>query len=137
MLNPVKQAATSILVKVAKADGKIDEHELNVLKEFTGDESYHHAVEQAEKSDLASLASEISKAEDRFFIRLRAQLMAEADGVVDTAEQSILDQLVADLPLPKELESLLGDVIEQELEGTINVDLAKIEQLYHQSSFAS
>ncbi len=137
MLNSVKSVATCILVKIADADGEIDNEELERLEEFNDGKNAKELQHIGEKSSFEELVAQISKPEDRFFIRLRAQMMAEADGVVDANEQKLLDELIIGLPLSKELESLLGDVLEEELEGTKKADMEKIEALYLNSSFAS
>ena len=137
MLNSVKSVATCILLKIAVADGEIDNEELELLEEFNDGKNAKELQHIGEKSSFEELVAQISKPEDRFFIRLRAQMMAEADGVVDANEQKLLDELIIGLPLSKELESLLGDVLEEELEGTKKADMEKIEALYLNSSFAS
>ena len=137
MLNSEKSVATCILVKIAVADGEIDNEELELLEEFNDGKNAKELQHIGEKSSFEELVAQISKPEDRFFIRLRAQMMAEADGVVDANEQKLLDELIIGLPLSKELESLLGDVLEEELEGTKKADMEKIEALYLNSSFAS
>jgi len=137
MVNNIKQIATSVLLKIALADGVLKEGELDLIEELSGGQAVDDLLKETRETDLDELLAQVNKPADRFFIRLRAQLMAESDGLVDEKEQEVLDKLVSKLSISPKLENLLADVLEHELEGTTNIEFIDVEKLYHQSSFAS
>jgi len=82
MSNAVKQATTTVLLKIAAADGEINIDELELIEVFADDQPADQLFANAHSMELPDLLSDIEKPEDRFVIRLKAQLMALSDGTI-------------------------------------------------------
>lgn len=140
MLNTVNTAAFLLLVKIAQADGIIDPSEKELLLSFAEDMSDSPSIDEmaqlAAQKSVQELCSELSREEDRFFIRLRCHLMVMVDGEVDSAEQKMLEEVIVHLSLNTQLEGLLDEVLDHQLSGAEEPDMVKIQALYEKSSFA-
>lgn len=135
MSQAIKKSMALLLIKMAQADGEIDALEHSLLQEFIGEEVVVESLtSEVEKTNLETLAKSITSPADRFFMRVRCQLMAWADGELASEEAGLLEEIVKLLPLSKELETLLGEVLDHELDNAPEPDLQKIEALYLQSS---
>jgi len=126
-----------VLIKIAQADGKISPEEQILLQEIGSQHSLPQLISQANAVNLDTLLSQLTLPADRFFVRLRAQLMAESDGIIDATEHAILDALLEHLPLPEHLEHLLDLALNQELDGDDTLPMEQVEALYIESSFHS
>jgi len=136
MSNAVKQATTTVLLKIAAADGEINIDELELIEVFADDQPADQLFANAHSMELPDLLSDIEKPEDRFVIRLKAQLMALSDGTIFTDEQKLIDTLVKELPLPDDLEKFILEVLDNEAKGTSIIDSEELAMIYQKSSFA-
>ena len=133
------EAVLLVIAKTALSDGQIDESEQEFLTELCdvlGAEFDADALlEKAKQSELETLVKAIESYPDRFFVALRAYMMAHIDFDFDAAEEAFFAKLIdsleitdEDLRLIENTESAIGEVDE-------STPSDRIMELYQQSSF--
>lgn len=134
-----QESALLIIAKLALADGRIDEAErefLTLLLEQSPSElRIDDLLKAAPKAELAELVGKVEKYEDRFFIALRAYLMAHVDWEYDRQEESLYGSLVKLLAIEAEDLELIKQT-EIDLRSPEPKEPApRVQELYERSSF--
>jgi len=133
------EAVLLVIAKTALSDGNIDETERAFLTELTAalgaDFDVDALLDKAKDCELESLVETIESYPDRFFVALRAYMMAHIDFEFDATEEAFFAQLIdslkisdQDLRLIESTESAMNEVDE-------SVPSDRIMELYQQSSF--
>ncbi|MDJ0841885.1 MAG: TerB family tellurite resistance protein, partial [Acidobacteriota bacterium] len=98
MANDPKRIAALILARMAACDGKVDDAERELLADLTGhapdDPALQAVFDEAQTADLAQLFAGLVRYADRFFVVLRAYMMAHVDARYDVAEESFYHQML-------------------------------------------
>ncbi|MBM83078.1 MAG: hypothetical protein CMJ78_21160 [Planctomycetaceae bacterium] len=133
-----REAVLLVIAKTALSDGNVDESEREFLAEMGaafGNSDVDGMLETAKSSELQTLVASLDSYADRFFVALRAFMMAHVDFEFDAQEEAFFEKLVDsleitddDLKLIESTESAFGD--EQEAASP-----DRIIELYQQSSF--
>jgi len=137
MSNCVKKATTTILLKLASSDGEINVDELDIIEKFADDQPADELFSNAIQMDVPEIVEDITKPEDRFFIRLKAQFMVASDGEVTEHEKALIKKLQKALPLSDEQEKLLLTAIAYEKEEGETLDSPEFKEMYANSSFTA
>jgi len=131
-----RHASAVVLTKMALQDNKLTEAERDILEalcEGDGDLSVADLVADAMMHDLDELVEHVTLEADRFFVGLRARLMARADRNFDVQEEAFFKELLSHLELSEEHLEWLHDAEEALASGDeLN---ANVQALLKQSSF--
>ena len=135
-----RKAALLIWAKMACSDGVILDEEKQFLLEMAYAvgiwDSVDDILNQAQATDLESLYDRIPKYEDRFFILLRAYMMARVDGCVDEEEEALFVSMEKRFEIKPEDGELVRRTAENMENPESEVMDPRIEEYYQASSFS-
>jgi tellurite resistance protein len=132
-----KQVALLLLAKMALADGNIDQEEREMLLDIVQDPLVlNDLIAQAKSCHLDELIGQLDNYADKFFVALRAFMIAHVDEHFDVEEERLFRQLVSKLEITPEDIELIELVAEFSADPTKHALPTRLEQLYLQSSFA-
>ena len=101
-----KRATALILARMASSDGVIDFAERELLADLTGYPAYGDYMDtlltEARAYPLEILIDQMDNYADRFFIAVRAYMMAQIDADFDIAEERFFSRLVTALEITEE-----------------------------------
>jgi len=127
-----------ILAKMALKDGVLDDNEQDFLQEMCDvlvKEPLEDVLEKARTEPLDGLLVHVESYPDRFFISMRAYMMAHADEHFDIQEEHFFDELITKLEITAEDLALIkrtGERLQLEDPGDPE---PRLLELYNQSSF--
>jgi len=134
-----KRTAALILARMASCDGVIDSAERELLADLTGFPPFGDYMDtllaEALEFPLQVLIDRLDNYADKFFIAMRAYMMAQIDADFDVAEERFFTRLVAELAITKSDHAL----IERTHLGIHRNEAPdpRILELYRQSTFAA
>lgn len=133
--------ALLVLAKLALADGKIEPNEREFLEEYVGQSAAFETVdgllEVAKGQSLEDMLSELDCSyEDKFFIALRAYLMAHVDHHYDVKEEALFNKLVDSLGILKSDRALIHEAELLVKAQEPRDPPLRIQELYRKSSFS-
>lgn len=133
-----RKAALLAMAKMALVDGHVSQDERAMLAPLLGPgDSVEALVEEASRTELASIVAQVDKYADRFFVALRAASMAMVDEQLDAREQALYQELVTALAISAEDQSLIDDSVAH-LDALEPPPMhPRIELLYRSSSFVA
>ncbi len=134
-----RESAALVLARMALADGTIDPTEREFLAEFCREVGVGAGVdtliETAGGRSLEELVGAVRGYEDRFFIALRAYLMARVDASFDVSEERLFGDLVAALEIRPDDRRLIERTHRQLEAEEPGAPDPRIMELYRASSF--
>ncbi len=137
MTHDPKRTAALILARMAYCDGIIDPAERELLADLTGFPPYGDYMDtllaEAQDFPLEVLVERLDNYADRFFIALRAYMMAQVDADFDVAEERFFKRLVNWLAITHEDRELIAET-HRRIHRDPEPD-PRIRKLYEQSSF--
>ena len=133
-----RKAILLVLAKTAQCDGQVAPSEQQFLQEMCelmNQGSIGDVLEQAKSADLLDLIGALDNYADRFFVALRAYMMAQVDQHFDVQEEAFFKSLVTSLSISSDDLQLI-----EQSESTLKSDSAdepnaRIMELYRESSF--
>jgi uncharacterized membrane protein YebE (DUF533 family) len=132
-------SALLVLAKLALADGKIDCSEEGFLADMiTDSETYtdiQKLLEEASNKSLAEMVNRLEKYEDKFFVAMRAYLMAHVDLHLDLREEAMLNELVTLLEISDADQQLIKETEKNLKKDDPAQPSERIQLLYQASSF--
>lgn len=136
-MNPTQVCAV-LIAKMALRDGVLDPTEQEFLTEMCEvlvDDTVDHIISLAESSGLDVLIPQVEKYEDRFFIAVRAYMMAHADDHYDESERAFFDELVEALEITASDRALIEGLAADEQRAEAFEPSPRLLSLYESSSF--
>lgn len=132
-------SALLVLAKLALADGKIDVSEESFLTVMMDEsESYHdidELIRDANSKTLVDMVGKLEKYEDKFFVALRAYLMANVDLHYDATEEEMFNRLIGLLGITDDDRELIRATEASIKEEDPQAPSERIQALYKASSF--
>lgn len=132
-----RKAALLVMAKMALSDGTVAEEERDFMRPLleAGDD-LDALLDEAKGKTVAQLIEPVDKYADRFFIALRAASMAAIDDHLDAREEALYERLVAALEISDKDRKVIQRTVAALSEIGVQPVESRIEELYHQSSFA-
>lgn len=133
-----KQAAALILARMALSDGVIDPAERRMLAEVEGlsvdDPAMDQLLADAREVTLQELTDDLKPYADRFFVALRAYIMAHIDAHFDVAEEAFFHRLTMELGITASDQAVIQQIWRNIYEQD-DTPHPRVLELYPQSSF--
>ena len=138
MVQDPKRTAALLLAKMAASDGVIEDSEREMLTELTGfgpnSGEMEQLLKEANQADTLNLVEMLDCYPDRFFIALRAYMMAHVDAHFDVTEEAFFKKLVVHMNITEADRGLIQDAVNNLYKGNEEPD-PRIMALYKESSF--
>ena len=132
-------SALLVLAKLALADGKIDISEETFLTVMMDESENYHDIEElireAQSKTLIDMVDKLDKYEDKFFVALRAYLMANVDLHYDATEEAMFNRLVGLLGIHDDDRELIRATEASLKDEEPQPPSERIQMLYKASSF--
>ena len=132
-------SALLVLAKLALADGKIDVSEESFLTVMMDESDNYNDIDalirEANSKTLVDMVGQLEKYEDKFFVALRAYLMANVDLHYDATEEAMFNKLIGLLGITDEDRELIRATEAGLKEEEPQPPAARITELYQASSF--
>ncbi|MDF1664723.1 MAG: hypothetical protein P1V97_23390 [Planctomycetota bacterium] len=132
-------SALLVLAKLALADGKIDVSEESFLTVMMDEsENFHNIdelIREANSKTLAEMIERLEKYEDKFFVALRAYLMANVDLHYDATEEAMFNRLIGLLGITEDDRELIRATEASIKDEEPQPPSERIQALYQASSF--
>ncbi len=128
------------MAKMALADNVIDQSERDMLEQFCSAScsglGIDAALDQARTSKVDELAAHVTRYADRFFVALRAYMMATVDSEVHEAELKLYRHLLESFSIPRDDQELIRrTALDMHSTEPAEPD-PRIHDLFQKSSFA-
>ena len=135
-----RKALLLVLAKTAQSDGQVVPSERDFLQEMCelmNQGSVDDVLEQAKSADLKELVDVLDNYADRFFVALRAYMMAQVDLHFDIQEEAFFNTLVASLSISAEDLQLIEQSNAGLLSDSSDEPNERVLELYRESSFCT